>query len=103
MTREDLHKQFRALFPEGSTPNVYYQPPETIKLTYPCIIYNKSKKYAIHADNDKYLRYTSYDVMVISKDPDDPLVESVWDLNHCKHDRCYVSDNLHHDAFTITI
>lgn len=103
MTREDLHKKFRNLFGQGSSPHVYYQPPESIKLEYPCIIYNKSRKYAIHADNDKYLKYTSYDVLVISKDPDDPLVDLVWNLQNCRHDRSYSSDNLHHDAFTITI
>ena len=103
MTREDLHKEFRSLFGTGSTPHVYYQPPESIKLEFPCIIYNKSKKYAIHADNDKYLRYTSYDVTVISKDPDDPLVDAVWDITNSTYDRSFVSDNLHHDTFTITI
>lgn len=40
-------------------PNVYYQPPDSIKMRYPCIVYNRRNDSVRHADGVKYTRYDS--------------------------------------------
>ena len=34
------------------TRNVYYQPPESLKLKYPCIVYNRRNISNVDANND---------------------------------------------------
>lgn len=46
--RVDLHRKFEIAL--GSK-NVYFQPPESVKLKYPCIIYGLSKLPIKHADD----------------------------------------------------
>jgi len=94
--REDLHKLLKTY-----CPNVYYQPPESLKLKYPCIIYAREKLTTQKADNSKYLIHCSYSMRYVSKEPDDPTVTELLLLPFCEHSRHYVADNLHHDSFTI--
>ena len=84
------------------TDNVYFQPPENVKLTYPCIIYAKAAPRLQHADDHVY-RYTQrYDVTVIYDDPDMELSKNlVLHFTKCSLDRSYTSDNLYHDAITL--
>lgn len=83
------------------TKNVYYQPPESKKLQYTAIVYSKSRFDGIHANDSMYLKNTRYEVIVISRLPDDPAIDKLLELPYCSYDRNYVSDNLHHDVFTI--
>ena len=97
-TRIELHHKLVELL--GSS-NVYYQPPESLKMKYPAIRYSKSKIESIHADNKKYSKNTRYELIVISEDPDDPVIDKLLDLQYCLHDRRYVTNNLYHDSFTL--
>ena len=54
-TRMDLQVLLETLL--GST-NVYYQPPETLKMNYPAIIYSKSRIDTKKADDSTYLKNT---------------------------------------------
>ena len=81
--------------------HVYYQPPESKKLEYPCIIYSRDKLESQSADNQPYLTYCAYNMKYITKDPDDPLVVRLAELPKCKHGRHYTSNNFHHDSYTI--
>lgn len=96
--RLQLHDELLSIFKK----NVYYQPPESIKLSYPCLIYNLSSGNNVNADNMVYLFNRRYDCVYITRDPDHTFIESV--LNHFAHatyDRRFVKDNLYHDNFTI--
>lgn len=84
----------------GST-DVYYQPPESIKINYPAIVYNKSKIVSTFADNIAYLKKKRYDITVIDKRPDNGVIDKLLDIPHCSFDRHYTFDNLNHDTFTI--
>lgn len=80
--------------------NVYFQPPESKKLEYPCIIYNRTGFDTRYGDDKVYNAKVAYDVMVIDKDPDSDLVEKIlfhFPLIH--HSRHYTVDNLNHDTF----
>lgn len=81
--------------------HVYYQPPETLKLEYPAIIYFKSNIETKKANNVTYLKNVRYDVIVVDKRPDNPVVDKLLDLPYCSYDRNYKANNLNHDALTL--
>ena len=80
---------------------VYYQPPESIKLEYPCIIYKLSKDWAIHANDRRYVGMRRYQVTVIDKEPDSTIPTEVEKIPYCSFDRFFTSDNLNHFVYTI--
>lgn len=81
--------------------NVYFQPPATIKIKYPCIVYHRASLEQKYADNSTYLIKPRYELTYISTSVDDLMVEKIASLPMCKHDRYYAADSLHHDSFTI--
>ena len=81
--------------------NVYYQPPETLKMIYPCIVYSLDDIYTDHANNSAYSKHRRYQIIVIDRKPDHAVIDRLLELPYCSYDRHYVSDNLNHDVFTI--
>lgn len=81
--------------------NVYYEPPETLKMNYPAIRYSRKRPDAKHADDKIYMKTNCYEIIVISTRPDDPVINKIEELPMCGWDRHYVSDNLHHDILTL--
>lgn len=81
--------------------NVYFQPPASIKMKYPAIVYEIAVVDNIHANNGVYLSNTGYSVTVIDPDPDSPIVGKVASLPTSKFNRHYEKDNLNHDVYTI--
>lgn len=80
---------------------VYFQPPETVKMKYPAIVYSRNNISNRHANDDVYMQSLSYSITVIDKNPDSDIVDKVSLLPRCRFDRHYTSDNLNHDTFTI--
>ena len=93
-----LHSVLQELL--GSS-NVYYQPPESIKMQYDAIRYSKKTKHSKYANDRKYSMIDCYEVMVISRLPDNPVIKKLLSLPYCSYDRHYIADNLHHDVLTI--
>ena len=81
--------------------NVYYQPPESVKMQYPAIRYSKKNIQSAYANNSKYLMRDCYELIVISRKPDDPVIKKLLALPYCGYDRQYIVDNLYHDVLTI--
>jgi len=81
--------------------NVYFQPPESVRLSYPCIIYKRNSIEGDFADNLLYSHMVRYQITLIDPNPDSQLVEQLAILPRCKHDRYYTSDNLNHDVYNI--
>lgn len=81
--------------------NVYYDPPESVRMNYPAIRYKRSKINNTPANNSVYLQNKRYEVIVIYDDPDSDLPDTISRLPMCTHDREYVIDNRHHDVFTL--
>lgn len=82
--------------------NVYFEPPTSLMMKYPCIRYNRSNIDIVYADNKPYLGKNKYTVMVIFRDADDDLPERLLHNNEdilFGFDRNYVSDGLHHYVF----
>lgn len=100
LSRTDLHEVLCELL--GSR-NVYYQSPSSLKMEYPTIVYSKSRITNTYANNKKYSMRDVYELIVIDKRPDNPVIKELLKLQYCSYDRHYISDNLHHDALTIHI
>ena len=81
--------------------NVYYQPPESIKMQYDAIKYSKKNVMSTYAGDAKYSMRNCYELIVISRRPDNPVIERLLELPYTSYDRHYVADNLHHDVITI--
>ena len=95
--RLKLDAELRAL-----VDNVYFQPPESIKMRYPCIVYERSTGRSLRADNYMYVHFTEYQVTYITKDPDDRMVDILLkSFPMISHDRFYTADNLNHDVYTL--
>ena len=95
--RIDLHN----LLLELAGPNVYYQIPSNMKMKYPAVKYERGRIDNNHADNIVYSQNTSYTITVISKNPDEPIVEKISTIPTCEYDRDYIIDNLYHTVFKI--
>lgn len=96
--RLELHSLLEELL--GSK-NVYYKPPESIKMQYDAIRYNKKNIVSTYANNAKYSMRDCYEIIVISRRPDHPVIKKLLELPYCSYDRNYVADNLNHDVLTI--
>ena len=80
---------------------VYFQPPESVKLQYPCVIYSLKDIKARKADNMPYTTSLGYSLLFMTKDPKDERIISFMNLEHCKFDRYYSADNVHHYSYTV--
>jgi len=96
--RLELQQKLEELF---ESPNVYYQPPENLKMVYPCIRYHRLDMDSIHADNINYRNTTRYQITVIDKKPDNAVIEKIMGLPMSSFDRHFVSDNLNHDVIVL--
>ena len=81
--------------------NVYFQPPESIKLVYPCIIYKRDWAKTDFAENFPYKIVKRYLVTVVDRDPDSTIPAQVAELRMCVFDRFYTADDLNHDVYKL--
>lgn len=81
--------------------NVYFQPPENLKMKYDCIVYERSRIEALYASNAPYRLLDRYQVTAIYKNPDSELPRRLAMLPMCSHDRHFPADNLNHDVFVL--
>lgn len=97
-SRLELQEKLEELLGSKS---VYYQPPESVKMEYPAIRYSKSRIDVKRADNSIYSKNIRYELIVIDRKPDNPVIDKLLELPYCSYDRGYKTDNLNHDALTI--
>ena len=81
--------------------NVYFNPQDSIRLKYPCIIFNEAPGSIVRADNELYKFVRKYEFKYITKDPDETMVDKLLKLPMCSPGRIYASDNLYHYTFII--
>ena len=97
-SRNDLQKELESLL---GVRHVYYQTPESVKMEYPAIRYSKTNMKSTFANSNVYSNKKSYEIIVIDKKPDNPIIYKIFELPYARFDRHYVADNLNHDVFTI--
>lgn len=98
-SRLELHQELIGIL--GSN-YVYFQPPETVKLKYPAIIYELAGIYHKPANDKKYIAEKRYTVTFIHLNPDITYSEEMYNVfPMCSFDRRFVNDNLYHDVYTL--
>ena len=97
-TRVELDKLLRTTL--GST-NVYFDPPESFKLKYPCIVYSLGSHFERKADNKTYNGLKRYSLTYVTRDADDPMVDTLEEMEYCHLNRPFVADGLFHYAYDI--
>ena len=102
-SRLDLHNIFIDILGTKNQPasRVYFQPPATVKLEYPCIIYKRSKRKNFFSNNGLYIGMNQYLVTVVDKNPDSEIPEKIRKLPYCEFSTNFSVDNLSHDVFTL--
>lgn len=97
-SRLELH----ALLSEvAETENVYFQPPASLIMKYPCVVYKFDGIDTDYADDIPYRLEKRYQVTYIYKNPDSEVPMAIASLQKCRFDRNFVSDNLYHSIFSL--
>lgn len=81
--------------------NVYFQPPESIKMNYPAIVYSLDNIENVYADDGVYLSPRVYQITLIDRNPDSDSIGKLASLKSCRFVRHYKSDNLNHYVYRI--
>lgn len=81
--------------------NVYFQPPSSVNMKYPAIVYGLEDIGNTFADDGVYLSQRKYSVTVIDEDPDSEIVGKIASMPTCRYSRHFESDNLNHDVFIL--
>lgn len=80
----------------------YFQPPASLRLKYPCIVYKLSEKPTKYADDKRYLNHNKYLLTLIEKEADSPICDLILNsFEYCSFDRAYTADNLYHSVLIL--
>ena len=103
MTRLNLHEKLCEFI---GNRNVYFEPPNGMKLKYPGIVYRVVDKDTRTANNHNYIINTVYNITVITTDPDDANDKADRFLDEFETSRFLSqgkADGLYNTTFKITI
>lgn len=87
----------------GSECRVYFQPPSSVKMKYPAIVYVLDDIDNAFANDRVYLSLRKYLATLIVDNPDSILIEKLSKLRGCRFSRQYIKDNLNHYVFEVFI
>lgn len=79
----------------------YFQPPETVKLEYPCIIYQLQTVWMQSANDYPYKNRDAYSITIIDKNPDSKIHRTLEAMQLCRFERFFTSDNLNHWVYQL--
>lgn len=81
---------------------IHFQPTESVRLKYPCIVYKFDGYRDFHANDGRHITRERYQITHIYKDPDKNLRETIRSLFlYVDFDRTFINDNLYHDVYTV--
>lgn len=83
------------------TEYVYFQPPSSDKMQYPCILYVQDGSSEEHANNELYQHAKRYQITVVDRDPDTEIADEVQALRYSSFERFFAVDDLNHFVFTL--
>lgn len=98
--RLKLSEMLHDIWPSG---NIYFQPPATTKLKFPCIVYEFATYNTRYADNKPYQLMNQFRVTYIDSDPDSDMPEKIAQMPQCIGERAYQRDNQYYYPFRITL
>lgn len=83
------------------TKNIYFQPPDNIQINYPCIIFERTDVDSKKANNSVFIQQYRYKILVISKNPDELVLNKLSNIPNCSYEQHYIMNNLHHDVYSL--
>lgn len=82
--------------------NVYFNPPESIAMKYPAIVYSKDAIELNHANNHQYRKFKRYSVEIIDGDPESIIGETLLEeAEMASFNSHFKAENLNHEVFTL--
>lgn len=82
--------------------NFYFNPPESTKMTYPCIVYTFNNFDVRRASGKPYIYTRSYKVILIGTKPYEDIKDKIiLGMDYCDFINQYINDNLYHYVYTI--
>jgi hypothetical protein len=97
--RLKLHEEFCAIL---DSKNVYFQPPQSLRMSYPCIRYSPSTPDQTYANNKFYRGMKRYEGVIIDSDPESVIPSKLQErFGLFSLGEPYVADNLNHYQFTL--
>lgn len=98
-SRLNLHEELCNIL--GSR-NAYYDPPESVKLKYPCIVYALDGMDKHNANDRRYNSTNRYQVTLMESSSDSAYHDKILDrFPMASFDRSYPANSLHHKVYTI--
>lgn len=101
-SRLELHEELCGVL--GDINRVYFQPPASMYMEYPCIRYRKTGRQMVKANNGIYRMLDRYEITIITDDPDDDSIG----LSMIEHFGArlgdgpkYIADDLYHETFNL--
>lgn len=80
---------------------VYFQPPPSQNIEYPCFVYERDDADVKRADNIGYRFQQRYQVTYIAREPDSDMIETFSSLPLSSFNRHFATSGLNHDVFSI--
>ena len=81
--------------------NVYFQPPASVSLSYPAIVYAFDGIKSNYSNDKKYSMHDYYDITLIQISQDLTIIDKLLMLDYCEMHSHYVVDNLYHYKFKL--
>lgn len=81
--------------------NVYFQPPSTVQMKYPAIVYNRDSTATKFADDKPYSNTKRYMATIIDRNPDSEIPDKIAMMPLTTFVRHFTADDLNHDIFNI--
>lgn len=101
-SRLELHEELCSVL--GDENRVYFQPPASMYMEYPCIRYRKTGRQMVKANNSFYRMLDRYEIVVITEDPDDDSIGLAM-IEHFGArlgiESRYIADELYHETYSL--
>lgn len=85
--------------------NLYFDPPRSIQMKFPCVVYDMENPVIQYADDRPYQFSYRWNITIIDRDgtKGEYYLRKMLELPYCSFDRKFVTDNLYHFIFTLHI
>lgn len=86
----------------ANTQNVYFEPPESFKMIYPCIRFSLDGFDNTLANDDIFIQKRVYEIVVIDRHVKSDIVDRLSSTLGFRFIRKYTAENLHHTIFRLS-